>query len=123
MMKSLVGFSLILASQVVWSQNDPAFNARYQVVFVADWSVNTQPVGFPGNPHFSGLIGATHGADIHLWEMGDLATPGIKLMAETGSKSTFKPLSLFKELFLSQIFRWASILKRAGRTKKKLQHD
>lgn len=88
MLKQIIGMSLVLTSLVASSQNDPAFNARYQVTFIADWSQNTHPVGFPGNPHFSGLIGATHGPDVHLWQMGELATPGIRLMAETGSKST-----------------------------------
>jgi hypothetical protein len=45
------------------------------------------PVDFPPNPHFSGLIGATHNAAAHLWEEGETATPGIENMAETGGKS------------------------------------
>jgi hypothetical protein len=45
------------------------------------------PVDFPPNPHFSGLIGATHNAAAHLWEEGETATPGIEKMAETGAKS------------------------------------
>ena len=82
-----MGMGLILLSHLVWSQNDPAFNARYRVVFEATWSVATHPENFSGDPHFSGLIGVTHGDDVHLWKIGGLAMPGIKLMAETGSKS------------------------------------
>jgi hypothetical protein len=39
------------------------------------------------NPHFSGLIGAAHSPDVRLWEMGALASPGVKNMAEMGGKS------------------------------------
>ncbi len=78
---------LILFSSFAWAQNDPAFNAQYQVTFEADWSASTHPDNFPSDPHFSGLIGATHHSETHLWQMGEIATPGIVLMAETGSKS------------------------------------
>jgi hypothetical protein len=47
----------------------------------------THPVDFPSNPHFSGLIGASHGPAVQLWQEGEAATPGIKNMAETGGKS------------------------------------
>ena len=74
-------------SSLAWAQTDPAFNAQYRVTFEADWSANTHPENFPSDPHFSGLIGATHNNEAHLWQMGEIATPGIALMAETGSKS------------------------------------
>lgn len=60
--------------------------ATYQVTFDAVWSDTTHPDQFPPNPHFSGLIGGTHHVDISFWRTGDLATPGIESMAETGSK-------------------------------------
>ncbi|GAB5535361.1 MAG: hypothetical protein Rubg2KO_16100 [Rubricoccaceae bacterium] len=62
--------------------------ATYSVTFTSSWSATTHPDGFPGNPHFSGLVGATHDANTTLWEVGGKASPGIELMAETGSKST-----------------------------------
>jgi hypothetical protein len=55
--------------------------------FEATWSAGTHPTDFPPNPHFSGLIGATHSDGVRLWEVGGTATPGIKNMAETGGKS------------------------------------
>ena len=58
----------------------------YEVTFNATWSKDTHPDDFPENPHFSGLIGATHNEDVSFWEVGELASPGIKNMAETGSK-------------------------------------
>lgn len=62
-------------------------SARYQLTFKATWSDATHPVNFPANPHFSGLIGASHSPAVHLWKEGERATPGIKNMAETGAKS------------------------------------
>lgn len=58
--------------------------ASYEVRFDAEWSQATHPAMFPGNPHFSPLIGATHGAGVSFWSPGVLASPGIELMAETG---------------------------------------
>lgn len=78
----------------VWSQPSdesctPAeSNARYTVTFDAAWSNETHPnSAFPNNPHFSGLIGATHSKPDIVWAPGDTATPGIENMAETGGKS------------------------------------
>jgi hypothetical protein len=65
----------------------PITSAEYQLTFEATWSSSTHPTDFPSNPHFSGLIGATHSLRARLWEEGGLASPGIKNMAETGSKS------------------------------------
>jgi hypothetical protein len=66
----------------------PEGSVRYRLTFDATWSEQTHPTDFPGNPHFSGLIGASHGSPVSLWEVGETATPGIKNMAETGSKSS-----------------------------------
>jgi hypothetical protein len=61
--------------------------ATYELVFDATWSAATHPVDFPPNPHFSGLIGATHNDLVQFWAPGALASAGIEAMAETGSKS------------------------------------
>lgn len=60
--------------------------AKYRLIFNATWSAETHPDMFPGNPHFSGLIGATHNSSGQFWEPGRLASAGIESMAETGSK-------------------------------------
>lgn len=85
-------FTLLLAQfwlTPVFAQDEfqPAYRATYQLSFEADWSAETHPESFPSNPHFSGLVGATHQSDGGLWSVGELATPGIKSMAETGSKT------------------------------------
>lgn len=66
---------------------EPAPLVSYTVTFAADWSAQTHPVDIPPNPHFSGLIGGTHSASVGFWSVGTNASPGIKSMAETGSKS------------------------------------
>ena len=60
---------------------------EYEVTFNALWSKETHPDDFPPNPHFSGLIGASHNDKVYFWRLGELASSGIKNMAETGSKS------------------------------------
>lgn len=65
-------------------------SARYKVTFSSVWSEMTHPLNFPGNPHFSGLIGGTHNVNVILWKEGEVATPGIEGMAETGSKATLQ---------------------------------
>ncbi len=61
--------------------------ARYRVTFESWWSARTHPQDFPGNPHYSPLIGATHRAGAPFWMPGGLASPGMENMAETGSVS------------------------------------
>ena len=65
---------------------DPAANiATYRVVFDATWSATTHPTDFPSGAHFSPLIGAVHNAGATFWALGDTATRGIEVMAETGA--------------------------------------
>ena len=74
------------AATVAPSVTPPA-TARYRLDFEAVWSRETNPTDFPPNPHFSGLIGATHSPTAHLWAEGEAASAGIQSMAETGRKS------------------------------------
>lgn len=64
-----------------------ASDAQYRVEFNATWSAATLPNSFPPNPHFSGLVGGAHSADVSFWEPGGIASLGIERMAETGNKS------------------------------------
>ena len=66
-------------------------DARYRVTFQATWSAETHPTNFPANPHFSGLVGATHSENTRIWQRGELASDGIELMAETGGKTQLLP--------------------------------
>ena len=67
---------------------DTPTEASYRVTFTATWSEDTHPTNFPSNPHFSGLVGATHHGDVRIWQTGEVASDGVELMAETGRKAT-----------------------------------
>ncbi len=60
--------------------------ASYKLTFTAFWSEETHPQDFPRNPHFSGLIGMVHNENTELFYEGELASDGIKEMAEKGKK-------------------------------------
>ena len=82
-------FILVFSSTAVIAQQD--FNsptAKYRVTFHATWNQFDHPVDFPNFDHFSGLIGMTHNQNIDLFVEGQLATPGVIQMAETGAKTT-----------------------------------
>lgn len=69
------------------AQSDGSF-AIYRATFDATWSEATHPGTYPSGAHFSGPVGATHVAGHHFWEEGGIASPGMELMAEIGSKAT-----------------------------------
>ncbi|ANQ50816.1 elongation factor Ts [Flammeovirga sp. MY04] len=62
--------------------------ATYKVTFQGTWSSSSHPTEYPSNSHFSGVIGMTHNQDTSFRTVGQLATEGIKIMAETGGKGT-----------------------------------
>eukprot|EP00057_Strongylocentrotus_purpuratus_P033502 XP_791634.3 PREDICTED: spondin-1 [Strongylocentrotus purpuratus] len=65
----------------------PHEEAKYRFTFVSTWTPQTHPRQYPtgnGN-HWSDLIGASHGSDYTIWEYGQYASYGIKMVAEWGS--------------------------------------
>jgi hypothetical protein len=74
-------------NETLMTQPEPEPNARYSLTFNATWSAQTHPNEFPANAHFSGLIGMTHNGNAMLFTNGEIASEGIKNMAETGSKN------------------------------------
>lgn len=86
----------LLAAQPMPALAQPATpSALYRVTFNATWSQASHPhpngaASFPGNAHFSPLIGATHNTDVQFWAPGELASPGIEQMAETGGTSKLR---------------------------------
>ncbi len=77
---------------------EPELNARYKLTFNATWSAQTHPTEFPASAHFSGLIGMTHNTNAMLFAKGEIASDGIKNMAETGGKN---PLETEIQNFIS----------------------
>lgn len=64
-------------------------SAYYRVTLQSTWSAATHPSQFPGNPHYSPLVGGTHNSSAVLWAPGAIASNGIEQMAETGGTSLF----------------------------------
>jgi hypothetical protein len=58
--------------------------ARYNVRLESRWSGGTHPIDFPSDAHFSRLIGGNHNGFAVFWREGQLASPGIRAMAERG---------------------------------------
>ena len=66
-------------------------NAEYDISFTSTWSDVTHPdPNFPSNAHWSDLVGATHNSSVVFVAMGQLATPGIKDVAELGNNNNFQ---------------------------------
>jgi len=64
--------------------------ATYTIAFTSNWSNGSHPSNnFPGNAHWSKLVGATHNNEVVFLRMGDLASPGIEDVAELGNNTLF----------------------------------
>ena len=85
--KIIIIIALVLVSTTFFPGCIEKNAVTYKVTFNTTWSEETHPDDFPSNPHFSGLIGASHNEKVTFWKEAELASPGIKNMAETGSKN------------------------------------
>ncbi len=82
---ALVSENVAIEVKAAAGEIDPASDtAVYRVVFNATWSATTHPTDYPPGAHFSPLIGAIHNDGATFWALGEIATPGIEQMAETG---------------------------------------
>ncbi|XP_063359764.1 spondin-1-like isoform X1 [Cydia amplana] len=64
--------------------------AKYQVTFTGIWSRNIHPRLYPESdwlPRYSDLIGASHATDFVLWAPGELASDGLRQLAEHANSS------------------------------------
>lgn len=64
------------------------YSARFELVFDSTWSAQTHPGAWPANAHWSGPVGGVHNATVHFWREGEVASEGIRLMAERGQQGT-----------------------------------
>ncbi len=62
-----------------------AETVTYRLTVDNTWSELTHPGAFPPDAHFSWLGGATHSSAVSIWNDGELASPGVVQMAETGA--------------------------------------
>jgi len=61
--------------------------AKYEVIFEGLWSRHTHPKDFPRDEwqtQFSHMIGASHSIDYDMWKYGELASPALSMLAESG---------------------------------------
>ena len=80
----LVAGLLFIASQA-FAQD----GAEYTVKFKRAWTEKTHPFEYPpaglvSGPHFSGLIGASHGDGYAIFKEGTPPTPGLEKLSEEG---------------------------------------
>jgi hypothetical protein len=82
------------ASTMAMETSQPAMpeTAQYSITFTRLWTDKTHPFEHPEagvltGPHFSGLIGATHGTQYSIFKEGALPTPGLEKLSEEGKHS------------------------------------
>ncbi len=56
----------------------------YTVILKGRWTAANFPLEYPAGAHFSGLIGASHAAGYHLFQVGAMPSPGIERLSEMG---------------------------------------
>lgn len=86
--------SLILLLSVVFvftscekDEGDPfaeVDGVKYKITFDLNWNSTDFPIDYPGNAHFSKLIGWSHTPTSTFFQPGTMASAGIESMAETG---------------------------------------
>ena len=86
---NIPGPILTLGQLMFTRQNKPTMNQcsgmyYYTVKFEAKWSREIHQNGFPSGAHFSPLVIATHSYKYKMWSDMTRASPGVKLVAETG---------------------------------------
>ena len=82
---SIISFLLFIFSITLsLGQN----SATYDITFTSIWNVNDH-TSLPAGAHWSKLVGATHKTPNTFLKIGDLASTGIKNIAEFGSNTVF----------------------------------
>ncbi|MDE2881916.1 MAG: tandem-95 repeat protein [Acidobacteriota bacterium] len=62
----------------------------YEVKFQGNWTLESTPGGVVAGAHFTTLIGGVHGSGVTFWKGGEQASPGVEIVAESGSTGTFR---------------------------------
>jgi len=85
-MKALIVGAALVACALV----SPAFageTVNYTVRVDATWTAESHPLDYPGNAHFSGIVGATHNGDYRIFKDGGTPTDGLEALSERGAHS------------------------------------
>ena len=85
----LAGNLLILGLLGVVATAQAQEGADYTITFRRTWTEKTHPFEYPpaglvSGPHFSGLIGASHGDGYAIFKEGTPPTPGLEKLSEEG---------------------------------------
>ncbi|MFD2823967.1 spondin domain-containing protein [Lacinutrix iliipiscaria] len=92
MKKITLLLSLFLASIFATLQSQSI--ATYDIVFTSTWNAsehtNAMDMSLPGNAHWSKLVGVNHNSDVDFFEVGQMATLGVELIAENGTNDVFR---------------------------------
>ena len=107
--KSFIFFVIVLQIGTVFSQS----TASYDITFTSDWENEiVDPIhgnstaAIPGNAHWSNLVGATHNSNYTLVEMGSLASPGVKNVAEAGNNTALMAEVLNEVNTTGNAYQW-----------------
>lgn len=86
-MKKFIIITLVISFAFAFTScdNDDEITATYKITFTGTWTETSHPTDYPSNAHFSALTGLSHNENIKLFEVGILASEGIKIMAEGGN--------------------------------------
>jgi len=84
-LKSIFTVLFISVVSLVWSQSE----AIYDISITTTWTAG-QHTSVPGSAHWSPLVGATHNTANEFMTVGELATTGIKNVAELGANTVLK---------------------------------
>ena len=84
-LKSLLFLIFLLISHTIIGQSI----ATYDITFTSTWNAMDHS-SFPSGAHWSDLAGATHNNNIMLFALGELATTGIKNVAEIGDNGVYE---------------------------------
>lgn len=87
--------------------------AKYELTFEGKWSRHTHPKDFPANSwrtRFSDIIGASHTVDYRFWQYGELASEGLREIAEHGSTRTLETELKDKVCTLSQFHAYSTCI-------------
>ena len=87
----LAGSSFLWENPPVRLADTTPQTATYELTVDVIWSEETHPGAYTGVvfPHLSHIGVAIHNTDATFWQVGELATPGIKRMAESGQVDLF----------------------------------
>ena len=68
--------------------------ATYTLQITNEWDEERHPVGYPEDPHFAWMTGATHVPEARFWSEGHLASVGMANLVTGGSPDQFLNVEL-----------------------------